>query len=261
MNILVFVKQIPDTAEVKLDPKTGNLCRSGVASVINPLDRNAIEAALRLKSEHGGKIAAVTMGPPRASDVLRKALALGCDEAYLLTDRAFGGADTLATSYVLAEAAKKIGGYDLLIFGQHSADGDTAQVGAAVAAFLDVPQVTSVSALKASDGWIECDMDAKNCVKRVKAKLPAVVTVTAEINEPRYASPLGILAAVNAPITAWSAEDLGVDTGRCGTAGSPSITKRVFAPEKGGKGVEYITGSTREMAAKFVDMLAAEHLL
>ena len=145
MRILVFVKQIPNTSDVRLDPRTGNLCRDGVASVINPLDLNAIEAAMQLKAAHGGTVAAVTMGPPQAADVLKKAMALGCDESYLLSDRAFGGADTLATAYTLSQAVRKLGAFDLLLFGQHSADGDTAQVGAAVAAFLDIPQVTKVA--------------------------------------------------------------------------------------------------------------------
>ena len=129
MKIIVFVKQVPDTDDVKLDPKTGNLCREGVKSMLNPLDANAVEAALRLREAHGGTVAAVTMGPPQAEEALKKALAMGCDEAYLLSDRAFGGADTLATSYVLSKAAEKIGGFDLLIFGRHAVDGDTAQTG------------------------------------------------------------------------------------------------------------------------------------
>ena len=129
MKILVFIKQVPDTDDVKLDPKTGNLQRDGVKSILNPLDANSIECALQLKEKYGGTVAAVTMGPPQAEDVLKKALALGCDEAYLLSDRAFGGADTLATSYTLAKAAEKICNYDLLLFGKHAVDGDTAQTG------------------------------------------------------------------------------------------------------------------------------------
>lgn len=261
MNILVFVKQIPNTSEVKLDPKTGNLCRDGVESVINPLDRNAIEAAVRLRDAHGGKLTAITMGPPQAADVLRKAMALGCDDAYLLTDRAFGGADTLATAYTLAEAAKKIGQYDLLLFGQHSADGDTAQVGAAVAAFLGIPQVTLACSLECRDGWAYCDRALGDSIQLVRAKLPAAVMVTADINEPPYASPLNILAALDKPITVWDAAELGVDISRTGILGSPSVTKRMFAPAKGDGSVEFFTGSVKDMAVKFVDMLASEHLI
>ena len=128
MKILVFVKQVPDTDDVKLDER-GNLKRDGVASMINPLDANAVEAAIQLKEKYGATVVAISMGPPQAEDVLKKALALGCDEAYLLSDRAFGGADTLATAYTLAKGAEKIGDYDLLLFGRHAVDGDTAQTG------------------------------------------------------------------------------------------------------------------------------------
>ena len=189
MRILVFVKQIPNTSDVRLDPRTGNLCRDGVASVINPLDLNAIEAAMQLKAAHGGTVAAVTMGPPQAADVLKKAMALGCDESYLLSDRAFGGADTLATSYVLAKAAEKIGGFDLLIFGRHAVDGDTAQTGPATAAFLGVPQVTLVSGISVEDGWARCERELGSIRQTVRVKLPAAVTVCGSINKPRYATP------------------------------------------------------------------------
>ena len=127
MKILVFIKQVPDTTDVKLDPKTGNLNREGVVSILNALDANGVEAALQLKEKYGATVVAVSMGPPQAEEVLKKALAMGCDEAVLLSDRAFGGADTLATGYVLAKAAEKIGDYDLLIFGRHASDGETAQ--------------------------------------------------------------------------------------------------------------------------------------
>ena len=148
MKTLVFVKQVPNTDDVKLDPKTGNLQREGVTSILNPLDANAIECALQLKEKFGGTVAAVTMGPPQAEDVLKKALALGCDEAYLLSDRAFGGADTLATSYTLAKAAEKIGNYDLLLFGKHAVDGDTAQTGPRLSSVCRRSRLHPVSPLK-----------------------------------------------------------------------------------------------------------------
>lgn len=261
MNILVFVKQIPDTTEVKLDPKTGNLCRDGVASVINPLDLNAIEAATQLKAAHGGRVTAVTMGPPQAREVLLKAMALGCDDAVLLSDRAFGGADTLATAYTLSEAAKKLGQFDLLLFGQHSADGDTAQVGAAVAAFLDIPQVTQAVSLECRDGWAFCDRALRDCGQKVRVKLPAAVMVCDGINEPPYASPRGILAALEKPLAVWDAAALGADPARTGTAGSPSETKRVFAPPKSSGGTEFLSGSPAEIAAGFADMLEKEGLI
>ena len=216
MKILVFVKQVPDTDDVKLDPKTGNLKREGVQSMINPLDANAIEAAVQLKEKYGGTVAAISMGPPQAEDMLKKALALGCDEAYLLSDRAFGGADTLATAYTLAKAAEKIG---------------------------------------------DCDRNLEDCTQRVKAKLPALVTVCGEINTPRYATPINIMKALKKPRTVWDAAALEADTTRTGIPGSPSSTKKVFEPEKRNTDTKYFEGSAEDMAVQFVDMLANEHLV
>ena len=152
MKIVVFVKQVPDTDDVALDPKTGNLKREGVRSMLNPMDANAVECALQLKEQFGGTVCAVSMGLPQSKETLKKVLAMGCDEAYLLTDRPLGGADTLATSYTLAQAAKKIGEADLLLFGRLATDGDTAQTGPAVASWLGLPQITLASSLK-TDLW------------------------------------------------------------------------------------------------------------
>ena len=240
MKILVFVKQVPDTDDVKLDPKTGNLQREGVKSILNPLDANSIECALQLKEKFGGTVAAVTMGPPQAEDVLKKALALGCDEAYLLSDRAFGGADTLATSYTLAKAAEKIGDYDLLLFGKHAVDGDTAQTGPA---------------------WVVCDRVLENTVERVRAKLPAVVTVCDGINTPRYPSPKNIMKCLKKPRFVWNAAELDADVSMTGVKGSPSSTKKVFEPEKRALSTVYFDGTADEIAVKFADMLESEHVL
>ena len=261
MKILVFVKQVPDTDDVKLDPETGNLKREGVQSMINPLDANAIEAAVQLKEKYGATVAAVSMGPPQAEDMLKKALALGCDEAYLLSDRAFGGADTLATAYTLAKAAEKIGDYDLLLFGRHAVDGDTAQTGPATAAYLGVPQITLASSIDIQDGWVVCDRTLEDCTQRVRAKLPALVTVCAEINSPRYATPLNIMKALKKPRTVWNAQELDADTACTGIPGSPSSTKKVFEPPKRNTDTSYFTGTAEEMSVQFVDMLANEHLI
>ena len=233
MKIIVFVKQVPDTDDVKLDPKTGNLCREGVKSMLNPLDANAVESAL----------------------------AMGCDEAYLLSDRAFGGADTLATSYVLSKAAEKIGGFDLLIFGRHAVDGDTAQTGPATAAFLDIPQVTLVSALEVEDGWARCERELGSVRQTVRVKLPAAVTVCGSINKPRYATPINIMRALKKPRTTWNAADLGCDTSRTGVPGSPSCTKRVFEPEKLSADTTYLSGSPSDMAKALVEALRDRHLI
>ena len=243
MKILVFVKQVPDTDDVKLDER-GNLKRDGVASMINPLDANAVEAAIQLKEKYGATVVAISMGPPQAEDVLKKALALGCDEAYLLSDRAFGGAD-----------------YDLLLFGRHAVDGDTAQTGPATAAFLGIPQVTLASSIDVKDGWVYCDRVLEDSTEKVRAKLPALVTVTAEINTPRYPTPINIMKALKKPRAVWNAQDLGADTAQTGIPGSPSSTKVVFEPPKRNTDTTYFTGSAEEIAAEFVDMLETEHLV
>lgn len=261
MKILVFVKQVPDTDDVKLDPKTGNIMREGVPSTINPLDANAVEAALQLKEKHGGTVAAISMGPPQAEDVLKKALALGCDEAYLLCDRALGGADTLATAYTLSKAAEKIGDFDLLLFGRHAIDGDTAQTGPATAAFLGIPQITLATSIAVEDGWVVCDRVLEDCIQKVKAKLPALVTVTSDINKPRYATPINIMKALKKPRTVWTAADMGCDPQQIGMKGSPSSTKKVFEPPKRNASTKYFMGKPEEIAAAFVDMLESEHLV
>lgn len=261
MKILVFVKQVPDTDDVKLDPKTGNLKRDGVQTTINPLDANAVETAVQLKEKYGATVCAVTMGPPQAKEVLKKALALGCDEAYLLSDRAFGGADTRATSYTLAKAAEKIGDYDLLLFGRHAIDGDTAQTGPATASFLNIPQITLADSVDIQDGWVVCTRALESRSERVRAKLPALVTVCKEINTPRYPTLPNIMKANRKTITVWAAADIDADTNETGMPGSPSSTKKVFEPEKRGTDTVYFIGSVEEMAAQLVDMLENERLI
>lgn len=261
MKILVFVKQVPDTTDVKLDPKTGNLKREGVESIMNPLDCNAVEAALQLREKHGGTVTAISMGPPQAEDVLKKALAMGCDDSVLLSDRAFGGADTLATGYVLAKAAEKIGDYDLLLFGRHASDGETAQTGPVVAAFLGLPQITLAESLEVEDGWAIARRTTEDCTQIVKAKLPCLVTVCGEINEPRYATPINIMRALKKPRQVWEHGELDADTQKCGIPGSPSITKRLFEPQHAKVDTELCTGDINEMAKQFVDMLEVRHLI
>lgn len=261
MKILVYVKQVPDTDDVQLDPKTGNLRRDGVDSILNPLDANAVEAALQLKEKHGGTVSVISMGPPQAQDVLKKALGMGCDEAFLLSDRAFGGADTLATSYVLAKAAEKIGDYDLLLFGRHAVDGDTAQTGPATAAYLGIPQITLAADIAVEDGWVCCSRVLGENRQRVRAKLPAAVTVCGEINTPRYATPINIMRAQKKPKQVWNSEDLGCDSSCIGMPGSPSSTKKVFEPEKRSANTVYFSGDAAEMAKALADALAAEHII
>lgn len=261
MKILVFVKQVPNTDDVQLDPVTGNLRREGVQSILNPLDANAVEVALDLKARYGGTICAVSMGPPQAGAVLRRALAMGCDEAYLLSDRTFGGADTLATSYTLAKAAEKIGAYDLLLFGRHAIDGDTAQTGPAVAAWLGIPQITLATSVSAADGWVICQRALGDTVQTVKAKMPAAVTICGDINTPRYPSLVQMLHPTGKMTTVWNAEDLGCEPEKIGISGSPSATKEVFVPEQRKTDVHFFSGEMEKIVQSFVDMLHEEHII
>ena len=261
MKILVYVKQVPDTVEAKIDPKTGNLMREGMQSRMNPLDANAVETALRLKEKHGGTVVAITMGPPQANAVLRRALSMGCDEAVLLSDRALGGADTLATGYPLAKAAEKIGGYDILLCGRHATDAETAQTGPIIAAFLGIPQVTLCGDIEVEDGWATCERLLPDCTETVRVKLPALMTVCAEANTPRYASALGIKRAAAKPRYVWNVAELGADPEMCGGKGSPSVNKEIFEPEKPSLDTVYFTGSAAEMAKQIADVLADADLI
>lgn len=261
MKILVFIKQVPDTVDVKIDPVTGNICRDGVKSVINPYDLNAIEAALQLKESHGGSVHVISMGPPQAESILLHALSMGCDEAYLLSDRAFGGADTLATGYVLAKAAEKIGDYDLLIFGKCATDAETAQTGPIVAEFLGLPQVTLADSLTVEDGWAYCRRDLGTEYEDVKVKLPALAAVTANINTPRYPTAKGIMTRGKKPRHVWDLNELGADENKCGVKGSPSINKKIFEPPKHSTDTVYFSGGIEEMASALADVLAEAHLI
>ncbi len=261
MKILVYVKQVPDTDDVKLDPRTGNLMRDGVQSVINPFDANGVETALQLKEKYGGSVVAISMGPPQADDVLKKALAMGCDESVLLSDRALGGADTLATGYPLAKAAAKIGDYDLIICGRHATDAETAQTGPIIAAFLDIPQVTLVDRVSIEDGCAICRRMLPDRYETVKVKLPALITVCSEINSPRYPTPLNIMKALKKPRVVWNAKDLGCQEDLIGAAGSPSSNKKIFEPPKRMAETKYFSGDVEAMAKAIADALEAEKII
>jgi electron transfer flavoprotein beta subunit len=261
MKILVFVKQVPDTDDVKLDPRTGNLMRDGVESVINPLDANGVEAALELKEKYGGTITAISMGPPQADDVLKKALAMGCDESVLLSDRALGGADTLATGYPLAKAAEKIGGYDLLICGRHAVDAETAQTGPIIAAFLGIPQVTLVDDLSIDGEYAVCRRVLPDRFETVRVKMPALITVCSEMNTPRYPTPINIMKALKKPRYVWNSRDINCEPDMIGLAGSPSSNKEIFEPPKRNTNTKYFTGDIEEMARAIADTLEAEKLI
>jgi len=241
MHIVVCVKQVPDTANVRINPETNTLMREGVESIMNPFDEYALEEALKLKDAHGARVTVVTMGPPQADVILRDAMARGADDAVLLTDRAVAGADTLATSYVLSLAIKKLNEKpDLVLFGKQAIDGDTAQVGPGVSEFLDYPLVTYVKSLSVKDGvfTVETLMDEGTDV--IEGKLPAVMTVVKEASTPRFGSLAGWIDAKDATIPAWGAKDVQADIAQCGLDGSPTKVVKIFAPptKSGGRKVD-----------------------
>ena len=238
-RVVVSVKQVPDTTQVKVDPVTGTLIREGVPFIINPFDTHAVEEALRLKDRYGCKVTALTMGPPNSVATLRKCLALGVDDAILISDRVFGGADTLATSFVLAEAMRRIGQetgrVDLIICGKQTIDGDTAQVGPGIAVRLGFSQLTLVDQILAIDGSpasITVRRKLEGRKEIVQAKLPAVLTLVREINQPRYPTVPGRLDAETAPIQCWDNSFLKLPPEKLGLKGSPTNVKRIFAPER-----------------------------
>ncbi len=239
MLIVACIKQVPDTTQVKIDPVTNTLVREGIPFIMNPYDSHALEAALQLKDRFGCRVAALSMGPPNAEATLRKALALGADRAILLSDRCFGGADTLATSNVLAAAIRKLSqGQEpvgLVLCGKQTIDGDTAQVGPGIAVRLGYQQLTLVDQIE------ELDMPAKRLVvrrklegrhERVQAPLPALITVVRELNRPRYPTVPMRLAAVDAPVEIWDNQFLQLDTQAVGLKGSPTWVARIFSPER-----------------------------
>ncbi|NIO06255.1 MAG: electron transfer flavoprotein subunit beta [Proteobacteria bacterium] len=258
MKIVVCVKQVPDTAaDIKIDPETSTLMLDGVEHITNPFDEFAIEEALLTREKHGGEVHVITMGPPQAVDVLRNALAMGADQAYLLCDTAFAGADTLATSYTLSKAIEKIGGVDLVVCGKQAVDGDTAQVGPSIATYLKIPQLTYVSKVREIDsekGRIVVERMLEGGIQAVESSLPALMTVVKDINEPRLPSLLGIRKAAKTEIPTWTAVDLPVDQSRLGLDGSPTWVARVSRPEQR-RGGEILQGEIPEVVSQLVDKL------
>jgi len=257
VKIVVCIKQVPETTEVKINPQTNTLMREGVASITNPFDEFALEESLLTKEKHGGEIHVITMGPPQAIDILKNAAAVGADKVYLLSDRAFAGADTLATAYTLAKAIEKIGDVDLIICGKQAIDGDTAQVGPGIATRLGIPQLTYVAKVREIDPAkkkIVVERMLENGREVVECSLPAVITVVKDINQPRLPSLLGIKRAAKAQIPTWTAKDVGVDEDRAGLKGSPTWVSKIFSPETRGGG-EILKGEITEVVPLLVDKL------
>lgn len=238
MHIVVCIKQVPDSAQIRVHPVTNTIMRQGVPTIINPYDLFALEEALRLRDKHGGEVTVLTMGPPMAEDSLRKALTFGADRAVLLTDRFFAGSDTLATSYALSMALKKIGevyGQPEIVFtGKQTIDGDTAQVGPGIAKRNDLLQLTYVSKISEVDlsgGKITVERRAEGGVQVLETKLPVLITMLEGTNDMRRGSMADALRAARAEVVVWSAKDADIeDLLKCGLRGSPTVVKRVFAP-------------------------------
>ena len=260
MNITVCIKQVPDTAEVKLDPKTGTLIRDGVPSIINPDDKSGLEAALRLKDSAGAEVTVLCMGPPQAELALREALAMGADRAILLTDRAFAGSDTLATSTILAAALKKISP-DLIIAGRQAIDGDTAQVGPQIAAHLGLPLVSYVEEIEKKDDKLIVRRNFEDGYQRLEIGLPCLLTVLKELNAPRYMNVAGIYDVYReAPIERWSKDGLDIDETAIGLAGSPTKVQKSFT--KGARTAgQLFEGTTEESVRRILDSLRERYVI
>ncbi|MCK5654806.1 MAG: electron transfer flavoprotein subunit beta/FixA family protein [Candidatus Aureabacteria bacterium] len=252
MDIVICIKQVPDTTDIRIDPETNTLVREGVASIINPFDMYAIEEGVRIKEKYGGKVTVISMGPPQVEAALREAISLGVDEAVLLSDRAFAGSDTLATSFALSEGLKKIG-YDIIICGKQAIDGDTAQVGPGIATHLDIPQITYVKKIeKIEDGKIVSERMVEEGYEVVESTLPVLLTVVKEINEPRLPSLKGKIKAKKSEIKIITAEDLKIDTGKVGLDGSPTWVMKIFTPPKK-EGGKIFKGTADEVVAELMN--------
>jgi electron transfer flavoprotein beta subunit len=261
MNIVVCVKQVPDTTEVKIDEKTGTLIREGVPSIINPFDQYAVELAIKLKEEHGGTVTAISMGPPQAKAVLTKSLALGADKAILLSDRAFAGADTLATAYTLSEAILKLGEFDLVLCGLQAIDGDTAQVGPEMAQRLKIPQITYAETVAFEDKKFIVEKQTEMGVEKLSVKPPALVAVLTPTDFVPGNPPFSkIMKAKKKPMETWTTEHLECEADRLGLNGSPTWVSKVYAPPKRESG-EIWNDPPEEVARKLVEILAKEGYL
>ena len=263
MHVIVCIKQVPDTTNVRINPKTNTLMREGVESILNPFDEFALEEGLRLHDQ-GAKLSVISMGPPQAIGMLRDAIARGADEAFLLSDRAFAGADTLATGYALSCAIRKICEKpDLILFGKQAIDGDTAQVGPGVSEVLGIPLVTYVKDLAVkADGTFTATTVMDFGDEYREGRLPAVMTVLKEAHTPRFAPLAGAIAARAGKVTVWSAKDVGADPERIGLNGSPTKVVRIFPPPtKGGGAKVDARGDAAKGAAAVVELLAKKGLL
>lgn len=255
MHIVVCIKQVPDTKNVRIDPDTHTLVRQGVESIINPFDLFAVEAALKIKDENGARVTVITMGPPQATEALRDTMALGVDDAVLLSDRAFAGADTWATSTTLSAAIRKMGDVDMILCGKQAIDGDTAQVGPEMATLLDIPHATFVKKIELLDGGsIKAVRQTDEGMEIWKLPMPALLTVIKEIGEPRVPSLRHKMRAKKAEVPVWGAAELGLEPERVGLCGSFTQVVRVFSPPRRSNRIQ-LTGTLDEQVEKLFQYL------
>lgn len=261
MNILVCVKQVPDTTEIKIDPVTKTLIRQGVPSIVNTFDAYALELAVQLKDKEGGNITVISMGPEQAKTALKECLSVGADEAYLISDRVFGGSDTLATSYILStfigSLEEKKGKFDLIFCGMQAIDGDTGQVGPEIAEHLGLPQVTYATDIKQEGTKTLIKRDNDQGYDWIEVQTPAVITVSKTEYEPRYATIKSKMAANRAEIPALTSKDVSIDIEKCGLKGSPTKVKKTYTPVRTKNGViiqnESVEDSVKNLMSLLVD--------
>ena len=261
MKILVCVKQVPDTTEVKIDKEKGTLIREGVPSILNPDDANALEEALKTKDKYEDvTVTVLSMGPPQANDMLRECLAMGADEAFLLSDRAFGGSDTWATSNVIASGIKKLGNFDIIFAGRQAIDGDTAQVGPQISEKLNIPQVTYVQKFEINKNEVKVQRQLEDGYEIIKVNTPVLLTAVKELNEPRYMAVDKIFDAYKKEIKVLSINDIDIDATQVGLKASPTKVFKSFTPEPKGKGI-MLDGTPKKIVDKLVVALKQKHII
>ena len=267
MEILVCVKQVPDTAEVKIDPEKHTVIRAGVPNIFNPFDQNALEAALQLKDNQGVRVTLLSMGPPQADEVLREGLAMGADDAYLLTDRKVGGSDTLATGYCLAQAVKKVAElqgvdkFDIILCGKQAIDGDTAQVGPQIAAELGIPQITYAAEITVEGETVRVKQQNEEGYIVTEANFPVLITAVKELNEPRFPTIRGTMKAKRREIPHLSADDIKVDETKIGLKGSPTMVRKIFTPPQRTQGLVIKEEDPNAAVAILMEKLTAQKII
>ena len=267
MEILVCVKQVPDTAEVKIDPEKHTVIRAGVPNIFNPFDQNALEAALQLKDSQGARVTLLSMGPPQAEDVLREGLAMGADDAYLLTDRKVGGSDTLATGYCLAQAVRKVAElqgieqFDIVLCGKQTIDGDTAEVGPQIATELGIPQITYAAEINVDGTTVRVKQQNEEGYIVTEAQFPVLITAVKELNEPRFPTIRGTMKAKKREIPHLSADDIKVDETKIGLKGSPTMVRKIFTPPQRTQGLVIKEEDPNAAVSVLMEKLTAQKII